>query len=60
MTIITDYGSSFQNKDVDKLYEKYKIYHGYSSIYHPQGDGQEEASNKTIVKILQKIINDSD
>lgn len=38
---------------------KYKIYHGYSSIYHPQGNGQEDASNKTIVKNLQKTINDT-
>lgn len=59
LTIITDNGTPFQNKEVDKLCAKYKIYHGYSSIYYPQGNGQEEASNKTIVKILQKTVNDS-
>ena len=59
LSIISDHGTPFQNKDVDKLCEKYNIYHGYSSIYHPQGNGQAEASNKTIVKILQKTVNES-
>ena len=35
LAIITNHGSPFQKKDVDNHYEKYKIYHGYASIYHP-------------------------
>ena len=46
-------------KDANKLCEKYNIYHRYSNIYHPWGNGQVKHSNKTIVKILQKTINES-
>ena len=48
----------FKNKIIDELCEKFHIVHHSSSIYYPQGNGQAEATNKTIINILKRIIND--
>ena len=42
-----------------ELCEQFHIQHHFSSPYYPQGNGQVEASNKTIVKILKKTVNDA-
>lgn len=59
MTIITDNGRPLKNQDVQELCEKFKIQHRFSTPYYPQGNGQAEASNKTIMKILKKTVNDA-
>lgn len=58
MTIITDNGQPYKNQDVQELCEKFKIQHKFSTPYYPQGNGKAKASNKTILKILKKTIND--
>ena len=35
------------------------IHHHFSIPYFPQGNGQVEATNKTLLKILKKVVNDS-
>ena len=35
---------------------KFGITHNFSTKYYPQGNGQAEATNKTILKILKKIV----
>ena len=35
---------------------KFEITQHFSTKYYPQGNGQAEATNKTIFKILQKIV----
>lgn len=57
MNIITDNGRPFKNQDVQELCEKFKIQHRFSTPYYLQGNGQAEASNKTILKFLKKIMN---
>ena len=54
--IITDNGGQFKNKDLKHLCKKFKIKQHWSSIYFPQGNGQAEASNKTILKILHRTV----
>ena len=49
----------FKNQIVDKLCEKFHIIHCSSLIYYPQGNGQSEATNKNIINILKRIINDT-
>ena len=53
--IISDNGTPFVNSDVRKMLEFYKVKHHRSSPYYPQGNGQAEATNKTLIKIISKI-----
>ena len=56
---MTDNGGQFKNKDLRQLCKRFKIKHHWSSIYYPQGNGQAEASNKTLLKILHHTVHKS-
>ena len=56
--ILTDNGIPLIGKEVKKLLETYKIHHGTSTRYYPQGNGMVEVFNKLIIKILSKIIHE--
>ena len=56
--LISDNGTSFINKDMKGLIEAYYIKHGRSTPYYPQGNGQAEATNRVMLKILKKIKHD--
>ena len=43
------------NKDMKNLTEAYCIKHGRSTPYYPQGNGQAEATNRVVLKILKKM-----
>lgn len=58
-SIVTDNGGQFKNQDIDDLCENFHITQHCSSIYYPQGNGQAEASNKNILKILHKTVSKS-
>ena len=45
----------FVNSNVRKMIEFYQVKHHRSSPYYPQGNGQAEAMNKTIIKIISKM-----
>ena len=53
--IISDNGTPFVNNDVRKMLEFYQVKHYRSSPYYPQGNGQAEATNKTLIKIISKM-----
>ena len=53
--LINDNGILFINKDMKGLTEAYYIKHGRSTPYYPQGNGQAEATNKVMLKILKKM-----
>ena len=53
--VISDNGTPFVNSEVRKMLEFYQIKHHCSSPYYPQGNGQVEATNKTLIKIINKI-----
>ena len=42
-----------------KLAEKYKFRHSFSSSYNPSSNGQAEAFNKVLCKILKKMVSGS-
>ena len=58
-TLITDNGTHFCNKVIDKVLQKYGVHHRTSLAYHPQSNGQAEVSNREIKYILEKTVNSS-
>ena len=57
--LITDNGTHFCNKVIDKVLKKYGVHHRTSLAYHPQSNGQAEVSNREIKSILEKTVNNS-
>ena len=57
--LITDNGTHFCNKVIDKVLHKYGVRHRTSLAYHPQSNGQAEVSNREIKYILEKTVNNS-
>jgi hypothetical protein len=53
-TLVTDKGTQFDCRPFQEWCAELKISHFFSSVYHPQSNGQVEATNKTLVKILKK------
>ena len=46
--IISDNDTPFVNSDMKKMLKFYQVKHHHSSPYYPQGNGQAEATNKTL------------
>ena len=57
--LITDNGTHFCKKVIDKVLQKYGVRHRTSLAYHPQSNGQAEVSNREIKYILEKTVNSS-
>ena len=53
--LISDNSTPFVNKDMKNLTEAYHIKQKRSMPYYPQGNGQVEATNRVILKILKKM-----
>ena len=53
--IISDNSTPFVNKEVRKMMKFYWIKHHQSLPYYPQGNGQAEETNKTFIKIINKM-----
>ncbi|XP_035830036.1 uncharacterized protein LOC110906998 [Helianthus annuus] len=49
LRIITDNGTNFAADDLERWFKELNIEHTFSSVAHPQGNGQVEAVNKSIV-----------
>jgi ribonuclease HI len=54
--IISDNGPSFRNKYLEKMCAKFKIKHHFSTGYNPAANGQAEAFNKVLCKLLKKVV----
>jgi transposase InsO family protein len=54
--IISDNGTSFKNKQLEKLFPKFKIKHHFFTAYNPSMNGQAEAFNKVLCKLLKKVV----
>ena len=57
--LITDNGTHFCNKVIDKVLQKYGVRHRTSLAYHPQSNGQAKVSNREIKSIVEKTVNNS-
>ena len=58
-TLTTDQGTSFVSKEVREFAELYKIKLLNSSPYYAQANGQAESSNKTLIKLIKKKIEEN-
>ena len=57
--VLRHQGSHFLNGTIQVLTEHFLFRHTTSTTYYPQGNGQVESTNKVIVKMLQKLVNDN-
>jgi transposase InsO family protein len=58
-TLTTDQGTLFISKEVREFVDAYGIKLLNSSPYYAQVNGQAESSNKTLVKLIKKNIEDN-
>ena len=58
-TIITDQGTMFIDDEMKEFMEDYGIKHLTSTSYYAQANGQAKASNKIIIGILEKMLEDN-
>jgi transposase InsO family protein len=58
-TLTTDQGTLFVSKEVGEFAELYKIKLLNSSPYYAQANGQAESSNKTLIKLIKKKIEEN-
>uniref|UniRef100_A0A2N9G4I2 Integrase catalytic domain-containing protein n=1 Tax=Fagus sylvatica TaxID=28930 RepID=A0A2N9G4I2_FAGSY len=56
--LISDNGTPFINKDMREVLEHYQVKHRRSTPYYPQGNGQAEATNRMLLRILSKMVFD--
>ena len=57
--LVSDQGSHFINGTIQVFTEHFLLRHTTSTTYYLQGNGQAESTNKVIVKMLQKLVNDN-
>ncbi|XP_059285926.1 uncharacterized protein LOC132039466 [Lycium ferocissimum] len=57
--ITFDYGPQFIGSKVTKFLEDLHIKRITSSLYHPNGNGQVESTNKTVIQNLKKKLEDA-
>ncbi|GJS67322.1 reverse transcriptase domain-containing protein [Tanacetum coccineum] len=58
-SLISDRGTHFCNKIMEKTMKRYGVRHHFSTSYHPQTSGQVENTNKVLIRILEKIVKDN-
>jgi transposase InsO family protein len=57
--IITDNAAAFKSKKFEKFCSDYNITLGHSTSYYLQGNGLVESSNKILVKIIKKLLQEN-
>jgi len=57
--IIIDNVTTFKSKNMVEFCNKYNITLGHSTTYYPQGNGLVESSNKSLVNIIKKMLEEN-
>jgi len=57
--IVTNSAQAFKSMAMINFYQKYNIILGHSTAYYPQGSGLAESSNKSLVNIIKKVIDEN-
>ena len=57
-SLITDNGTQFVDRKFRDLLSSYRVRHHFTSVEHPQANGQVEAANKVILHGLKKRLDD--
>ena len=54
--LVTDNAQAFKLDSMLEFYNKYNIKLIHSTPYYPQGNGLAESSNKTLIRIIKKLL----
>eukprot|EP00253_Pinus_taeda_P023972 PITA_23972 len=57
--IITNNTAAFKSKKIINFCHKYHISLGHSTAYYPQGNGLAESSNKSLINIIKKLLEEN-
>ncbi|GJX93842.1 reverse transcriptase domain-containing protein [Tanacetum coccineum] len=57
--LISDRGTHFCNKIMEKTMKRYGVNHCFSTSYHPQTSGQVENTNRALKRIFEKTVKDN-
>lgn len=57
--IVTDNATTFSSSEISKFCFEYNILLTHSSYYYPQGNGQAESSNKNLITIIRKLVEEN-
>eukprot|EP00253_Pinus_taeda_P035690 PITA_35690 len=57
--IITDNVAAFRSKKMVNFCHKFHITLGHSTAYYPQGNGLAESSNKSLINIIKKVLEEN-
>lgn len=57
--IIADNAAAFRSKRLIDFCSQYRVILGHSTVYYPQGNGLAESSNKSLVNILRKTLQEN-
>nr|GEX93459.1 hypothetical protein [Tanacetum cinerariifolium] len=57
--LISDRGTHFCNKIMEKTMKRYGVSHRFSTSYHPQTSGQVENTNGALKRIFEKTVKDN-
>jgi len=57
--IITDNAAAFKSKKMINFCHKFHITLGHSTTYYPQGNGLAESSNKSLINIIKKVLEEN-
>jgi transposase InsO family protein len=57
--IVTDNDASFKAEPLIQFCEKFGIALIHSTPYYPQGNGLAESSNKSLIKIIKRLLEDN-
>ncbi|GJY72045.1 reverse transcriptase domain-containing protein [Tanacetum coccineum] len=57
--LISDRGTHFCNRQMEKILNKYGVHHRIATAYHPQTSGQVENTNRALERILEKTVKDN-
>ncbi|GJU32045.1 reverse transcriptase domain-containing protein [Tanacetum coccineum] len=57
--LISDRGTHFCNKIMEKTMKRYGVNHRFSTSYHPQTSGQVENTNRALKGIFEKTVKDN-
>jgi hypothetical protein len=57
--IVTDNAWDFKSMAIVNFCQKYNIVLGHSTTYYPQGNGLVESSNKSLISIIKKVLNEN-
>jgi hypothetical protein len=59
LKLITDNAQAFKSKRMINFCHQYHISLGHSTAYYPQGNGLAESSNKSLVRIIKKLLQEN-